>query len=100
VLQSESTEGPQILLGRPQPQYARPGSVHETFPPEKARNLLNRLEIHHTPKHGSWLNIAEIEPGALTRQCLSRRIPTREALRVETATRNRNRNQAQKSVDW
>jgi hypothetical protein len=77
-----------------------PGAFYETFPPKKARNLLNRLEIHHTPKHGSWLNIAEIELSVLTRQCLKRRIPTIEALRTETATWNRKRNQAQKGVDW
>ena len=77
-----------------------PGALYETFPPEQARNLLSRLEIHYTPKHGSWLNIAEIELSALTCQCLNRRIPTIEALRAETAAWNRSRNQAQKGVDW
>ncbi len=77
-----------------------PGALYETFPPEKAKNLLSRLEIHHTPKHGSWLTIAEIELSALTRQCLKRRIPTIEALRAETTTWNRQRNQAHKGVDW
>lgn len=77
-----------------------PGALYETFPPEKARNLLNRLEIHYTPKHGSWLNIAEIELSAFTRQCLKRRIPTIEALRTETDAWNRQRNQSQKGVDW
>jgi len=77
-----------------------PGAFYETFPPERARSLLDRLEIHYTPKHGSWLNIAEIELSALTRQCLKRRIPTMEALRAETSTWNQQRNQAQKSVDW
>nr|WP_245988755.1 IS630 family transposase [Flexivirga caeni] len=52
------------------------GSLYEAFEPVKARNLASRLEIHYTPKHGSWLNIAEIELSALTRQCLSRRIET------------------------
>ncbi|MBF0227411.1 MAG: transposase [Desulfobacterales bacterium] len=50
------------------------GSLYETFPPEQARRQAKRLEIHYTPKHGSWLNIAEIELSALTRQCLDRRI--------------------------
>ena len=77
-----------------------PGAFYETFPPERARALLNRLEIHYTPKHGSWLNIAELELSALKRQCLQRRIPTIEILREETESWNRHRNQAQKGVDW
>jgi len=76
------------------------GAFYETIPPETAKCLLSRLEIHHTPKHGSWLNIAEIELSVLTRQCLKRRIPTIEALRTETDAWNRNQNQAQKGVDW
>ena len=77
-----------------------PGAFYETFPPQRARSLLDRLEIHYTPKHGSWLNIAEIELSALTQQCLNRRIPTIEALREETTSWNRQRNLAQKGVDW
>ncbi len=77
-----------------------PGAFYEAFPPERAQALMSRLEIHYTPKHGSWLNIAEIELSALTSQCLKRRIPTIEALRMETTTWNRQRNQAQKGVDW
>ena len=76
------------------------GAFYATFPPEKARNLLSWLEIHYTPKRGSWLNIAEIELSVLTRQCLGRRIPTLEALRAEIAIWNQKRNQRQKSVDW
>lgn len=59
------------------------GSLYEAFPAAKARELASRLEIHYTPKHGSWLNIAEIELSALSRQCLSRRIPDIEALNRE-----------------
>ena len=77
-----------------------PGAFYETFPPTIAHALLSRLEFHPTPKHGSWLNIAEIELSALTRQCLKRRISTIEALRAETSAWNRKRNQAQKGVDW
>jgi hypothetical protein len=62
--------------------------------------LAERLEIHHTPEHGSWLNIAENELSALTRQCLDRRIPDRETLERETEAWYTERNQAQKSVDW
>jgi len=55
-------------------------SLYEAFPPERARRIAERLEIHHTPKHGSWLNVAEIELSALARQCLDRRIETKEEL--------------------
>lgn len=76
------------------------GALYEAFPPEQARNLASRLEIHHTPKHGSWLNIAEIELSALSMQCLSRRIPDINALRRETKGWERDRNTRQKGVDW
>ena len=77
-----------------------PGAFYETFPPEKARSLVNRLEIHNTPKHGSWLNIAEIELSAFTSQCLRRRVPTIEKLETEASAWNRARNKSQKGVDW
>lgn len=76
------------------------GSLSEAFPPEQARALAARLEIHHTPKHGSWLNIAEIELSALTRQCLDRRMPEMATLREETKQWERSRNASQKGVDW
>src|SRR5262245_2714081 len=76
------------------------GSLYEAFPPEKARELVNRLEIYHTPKHGSWLNIAEIELSALTGQCLDRRIPDIETLRTETSTWEQRRNARHQGVDW
>ncbi len=76
------------------------GSLYEAFSPEQARRIAKRLEIHYTPKHGSWLNIAEIELSALTRQCLTRRIPDIETLRNETKIWERRRNGQQKTVDW
>lgn len=76
------------------------GSLYEAFPPEKARELVKRLEICHTPKHGSWLNIAEIELSALTGQCLDRRIPDIETLRTETSAWEQRRNERHKRVDW
>lgn len=76
------------------------GSLYEAFPPEQAHRLASRLEIHHTPKHGSWLNIAEIELSALTLQCLDRRLPDIETLREETKQWETRRNTAQKEVDW
>ena len=76
------------------------GALYEAFPPEQARRLASRLEIHHTPKHGSWLNIAEIELSVLTRQCLDRRIPDMETLTKDTQLWEQRRNASQKGVDW
>jgi len=76
------------------------GSLYETFPPEQARRLAGRVEIHYTPKHGSWLNIAEIELSAMTKQCLTRRIPDIGTLRHEIRIWERKRNEKQKGIDW
>ena len=67
-------------------------SLYEAFEPSEARRIAERLEIHYTPKHGSWLNMAEIEIGVLARQCLERRIPDRETLRGEVETWQKSRN--------
>jgi hypothetical protein len=76
-------------------------SLYDTFRPEEAFRLAQRLEIHYTPKHGSWLNIAETELSALTIQCLSeRRIPSIDILNGELAAWHSNRNSLQKGVDW
>jgi hypothetical protein len=75
-------------------------SLYEAFPPEKAFALAQRLEIHHTPKHGSWLNIAEIELSALTRQCLDRRISDLDVLNLELAAWQNATNADQRQVDW
>jgi hypothetical protein len=75
-------------------------SLYEAFPPEEARRLLDRLEIHYTPKHGSWLNMAEIELGVLTRQCLARRLPDKATLAKEVGAWQRRRNAAEAKVDW
>jgi DDE superfamily endonuclease len=76
------------------------GSLYEAFPPEQARRLASRLDLHHTPKHGRWLNIAELERRALTLPCLDRRIPDLETLREETRQWEQRRNASQKGVDW
>lgn len=76
------------------------GSLYQTFPAEKARALAKRLEIHYTPKHGSWLNIAEIELSVVTRQCLSRRIPSIDILNQALSAWEKDRNNASKHVDW
>ena len=75
-------------------------SLYEAFPAERARALAHRLEIHYTPKHGSWLNIAEIELSAMTSQCLKRRIPSIETLANELGAWNTTRNNAATSVNW
>ncbi|HUP62986.1 MAG TPA: transposase [Thermoanaerobaculia bacterium] len=76
------------------------GSLYEAFPPAEARRLTKRLEIHHTPKHGSWLNIAENELSTLSRQCLARRIGTIEDLRSEVQAWSATRNTDQVQVEW
>lgn len=75
-------------------------SFYEAFEPEEARRLIERLEIHHTPKHGSWLDIAEIELSVFTQQCLDRRISDIDMLRKEANAWYSERNTKQKSVDW
>ena len=75
-------------------------SLYETFPPAEARRLAERLEIHYTPKHGSWLNIAEIELSALNGQCLHRRIPSAQLMRTEIAAWQSDRNQRGAPVNW
>jgi hypothetical protein len=76
------------------------GSLYEAFEPQKARALASRLEMHYTPKHGSWLNIAEIELAALTRQCLNRRIDDLHVLNTELAAWQHATNENQRQVDW
>jgi hypothetical protein len=75
-------------------------SLYEAFAPAEARRLFERLEIHHTPKHGSWLDMAETELSALATQCLDRRIPDRETLVREVAAWEQDRNQQRCKVDW
>ena len=75
-------------------------SLYAAFPPEEARRLASRLEIHYTPKHGSWLNIAEIELSALNTQCLKRRIPDIDSLRKAAMAWETERNQRSRKTDW
>jgi len=75
-------------------------SLYEAFEPQVARGLARRLEIHYTPKHGSWLNIAEIELSVLSGQCLDRRIESMDLLRSECSAWDQQRNEQQKGVDW
>ena len=76
-------------------------SLYEAFSPQEAFSLAQRLEIHYTPKHGSWLNIAEVELAAMAAQCLGqRRISDLVTLNCELAAWHTRRNQSQKGVDW
>lgn len=77
-----------------------PAALYEAFAPAEARRLVERLEWHYTPKHGSWLNVAEIELSVLARQCLDRRIPDRDALDREVGAWEGARNAAAVRVDW
>jgi hypothetical protein len=78
----------------------QPAALYEAFEPAEARRLLERLEIHHTPKHGSWLNMAETELSVLVTQCLDRRFPDKEPLTREVAAWERQRNTAECRIDW
>jgi len=77
-----------------------PGSLYEAFEPGEARRLVEKLEFHYTPKHGSWLNMAEIELSMLQRQCLNRRIADEETLKREVEAWERQRNKAKETIDW
>jgi len=76
------------------------GSLYKRFPPDKAREYAKRLEIHDTPKHGSWLNVAEIELSILTKQCLNRRIGDIETYRREIEAWQNARNDTEKGIHW
>ena len=75
-------------------------SLYETFEPQEAQHLASRLEIHHTPKHGGWLNMAEIELSVLKGQCLDRRIAKMETMKNEVAAWEKHRNSSTKNIDW
>ena len=78
----------------------KPASLYKKYPPAEARRIIKRLEIHYTPKHGSWLDIAEIELNVMTRQCLSRRIDNLATLRTELAAWETERNISAAKVNW
>ena len=78
----------------------KPASLYETFEPKEARRIRKRLEFHYTPKHGSWLNMAEIEFSVLARRALRRRIADEETLSGEIAALEAERNQAGATIDW
>jgi recombinational DNA repair ATPase RecF len=75
-------------------------SLYEAFPPEEAKRLRDRLELHFTPVHGSWLNICEIELSVLGKQCLNRRIEDMETIASEVEAWQQQRNNKKASIDW
>lgn len=77
-----------------------PAALYEYFPPEEAKRILDRLDFHFTPKHGSWLNMAEIELSVLNRQCLNRYIPDKPTLASETSAWATHRNSCKATVNW
>lgn len=77
-----------------------PAALYQTFPPQEALRILSKLEFHYTPKHGSWLNMVELEFSVLSRQCLERRIPSIIELRQETEAWEQERNQNRATVNW
>jgi hypothetical protein len=77
-----------------------PAALYEAFQPQEAKRILDKLDLHYTPKHGSWLNMAEIELSVLTRQCLERRIPEADTLKQEVAAWETRRNEHSRKIDW
>jgi hypothetical protein len=89
-----------IVLVMDQLNTHSPASLYEAFSPAEAKRLADKLEIHYTPKHGSWLNMAEIELSVLQRQCLERRLGDRVTIKQEVAAWVAARNGAASSIDW
>lgn len=100
LLEVDYPEAQKVVLVCDNLNTHKMGSFYEAFEPAQARRLARRLEIHYTPKHGSWLNIAEVELSVFTGQCLDRRIPDIQTLREEAKHWYCQRNARQKSVDW
>jgi hypothetical protein len=99
LLEERYPDVAKVVLVMDQLNTHSPASLYETFPPEEAKRLADRLEVHHTPKHGSWLNMAEIEFSALARG-LPERVGDRPALERHVAAWERDRNGAGVAADW
>jgi hypothetical protein len=93
-------EAEKIVLMSDNLNTHKPAALYEAFSPQEARRIIEKIEWHHTPKHGSWLKMAEIELSVLQRQCLKRRIPDQETLTREVAAWERTRNQGAVKVNW
>ena len=100
LLEGRYQEAEKLVLIMDQLNTHSPASLYEAFPPAEAQRLAERIEIHHTPKHGSWLNMAEIELSALARQCLARRIARQDTLKRQIAAWQEQRNAAAPQITW
>ena len=100
LLEEDYPHAPKVCLVMDNLNTHSIASLYAAFQPEKAFALAQRLEIHYTPKHGSWLDIAEIELSVMERQCLGRRIPDIDTLRCELSAWSTNRNALERFVDW
>lgn len=100
LLEGRYSRCEKVVLVLDQLNTHTPASFYEAFKPDEARRLIERLEIHHTPKHGSWLNMAEIELSALSRQCLCRRIPSEQRLAAEIDAWEHSRNNKHSKTNW
>ena len=100
VIEEDYPQAEKSVLSMDNLDTHKPASLYEAFAPAEARRLLERVEMHDTPKHGSWLNMAETELSVLTTQCVDRRIPDPTTLTQEVAAGERQRNAAQCRVDW
>ena len=89
-----------IVLVLDQLNIHSPASLYAAFPPAEAKRLADKLELHHTPKHGSWLNMAEVELSVLQRQCLRQRLPDRDAMDREVQAWAARRNAQIRRIDW
>ena len=93
-------EAEKIILVMDNLNIHKPSSLYKKFKPEEARRIIKKLDIHYTPKHGSWLDIAEIELNVMTRQCLSRRIDSIDKLKSELTAWEKERNKTRAKVNW
>lgn len=100
VVDEDYPEAEMIVLVMDNLNTHKPASLYEAFEPAEARRILNRLEIHYTPKHGSWLDMAEIELNVLQKQCLDRRIPDQTTLISEVSAWEQARNAEECTIDW
>jgi hypothetical protein len=100
LVDGHDPDAERIVLVMDQLNTHPPVSLYEAFAPAEAKRLADQLEIHDTPKHGSWLNMAESELRSLQRQCLDRRLGARETLEREVAAWDSERNQAMHTIDW
>ncbi len=100
LIDNQYSEAEKLLLIMDNLNTHTLGSLYEAFEPEEARRLIEKLEIHYTPKHGSWLNVAEIEFSVMSRQCLNRRIPDKETYETEIIKWKDDRNKDKAIVEW